>query len=74
MKTLIYSILLRQYGVTYLDTIISMDGKVIIYGYNKVTHQYSFWRVVDLCTLHLIEICESKHKAIFSYRILNKGI
>ena len=74
MKTLIYSILLSQYGITYLDTITGMDGEVVIYGFNKVTHQYSFWRVVGLCKLHLVEICESKHKAIFSYRILNKGI
>ena len=74
MRVLIYSILLSQYGVTYLDCIKGTDERKIIYGYNKATKQYSFWKVSSLYKISLIEICESKCRAVFAYKILSKGI
>lgn len=73
MNTLLYSILLLRYGVTYIDCI-KNSGDTVIYGYNKSTKHYSFWKVVNKCNVKLLEECESKYKAIFSYRILSKGI
>lgn len=74
MKILVYSLLLKQYGVSYIDKVKTADGRKIIYGYNKSTEQYSFWSVNGLFRISLLEICPSKYKALFQYRILSKGV
>lgn len=74
MRILLYSYLLHQYGITYLSSVVSNEGSKVIYGYNKATQQYSFWRVVGLYKIRLIEICESKTKALFQYNILSRGV
>lgn len=74
MKILFYTFMLHQYGITYLDSVKNSEGKKIIYGYNKATRQYSFWTVVDGIKVKLIEVCESRAKAVFSYSILQKGV
>lgn len=74
MNVLIYSIVLSRYGVIYLDTIKGADGSKIIYGYSKSANQYSFWKVNGYFSLSLLEICNSRSKAVFSYKVLSKGM
>lgn len=73
MFRILYSAMLCKLGITYLGKVRKDGDDTVIYGYNKSTKQYSFWRVTKDLKLYLIEICCSKVKAIFSYRILNKG-
>lgn len=74
MRILLYSMLLNQYGITYLDCITNSEGNLIVYGYNKSTQQYSFWTVIGLFKLRLMEVCESRTKAMFQYKILSRGV
>lgn len=74
MYRFIYSFMLSKYGVIYLGTVRKDISSKVIYGYNKLTDQYSFWRVSSNFKLYLLEVCCSKSKALFSYRILNKGV
>lgn len=73
MKGLIYSIFLLQYGITYIDNFKGVDGGTIVYGYNKATGQYSFWRVRGSFDLDLIETVDSRMRAEFSYSVLYRG-
>lgn len=73
MKGLIYFIFLLQYDITYIDNFKNIDGDTIVYGYNKVTGQYSFWKVRDSFSLDLIETVDSRTRAEFSYFILYRG-
>lgn len=74
MRTILYTLLLRQYGVTYLDCLSRGNGVSTIYGYNKITNQYSFWNIASDLKLRLVEISESRSRALFSYKVLSRGI
>ena len=73
MKGLMYSIFLMKYGITYIDNFIGINGSKIVYGYNKSTGEYSFWRVCSSFDLELIEIVSSRIRALFSYSVLHRG-
>lgn len=69
---IIYTLCLLKKGIAYLGYV--NKRKDFVYGYKKSTDQYFFFTCDEYGRLKVSQVCDSKAKALFVYKILAKGV